>query len=117
MADGLLEKGPIYSDITKFVPSAELSKVILGMIGGFPCQVHHVNQLELGVFFLLSFCCFICFFRDHHAVERGWDCPTRGQGSSGKCLGSSMYVLVCHLVASSVGNISADLTTAYIVCV
>lgn len=75
MADGLLEKGPIYSDITKFVPSAELSKVILGMIGGFPCQVHHVNQLELGVFFSSVFLLFHLLFQ--------------GSSRSGKRLGLS----------------------------
>lgn len=46
MADKLLPQAPIETDVTEYHPNAETKKSARGIIGGFPCQVFWLYQME-----------------------------------------------------------------------
>ena len=47
MADKMINEGPIYSDVCKYVPSPFEQSLLEGMTLGFPCQVLELAIIDL----------------------------------------------------------------------
>lgn len=44
VADGLLHKAPVFTDVVTFDPRESGCEDASGVGGGFPCQAHHVSM-------------------------------------------------------------------------
>ena len=44
MRDGLIPQGRLVSDVCGYTPDAETQRLATALTGGFPCQVHSLNN-------------------------------------------------------------------------